>query len=228
MCTDSDPERTVMMSKTDIPLVCGPTRETPLNPRVWLEKYGDYLYRFAVARVRRSDVAEDLVQETLLAAWRGRDGFDGTASERTWLTAILKRKVIDWLRRQVRERLVTDPVDPDQFEAELFTRRGEWKRSPGLWDRGQPTEALDREEFWSVLYACLRKLPVRLHDVFALRYLDETASEELCRDLGLTESNLWVTLHRARLRMWWCLSRNWFGEEPEAGGGSPPKKRSEP
>jgi RNA polymerase sigma-70 factor (ECF subfamily) len=223
MCTDSDPERTVMMSKTDIPTVSEPTREIPLDPRVWLERYGDYLYRFAVARVRRSDVAEDLVQETLLAAWRGRAGFDGTASERTWLTAILKRKAIDWLRRQVRERPAIEPgTDPDPFEAELFTRRGEWKQSPGLWGRGQPDEALDREEFWSVLYACLRKLPVRLHDVFALRYLDETAAEEVCRDLGLTESNLWVMLHRARLRMWECLSRNWFGEKSEAGGGSEP------
>ena len=207
-----------MMSKTDIPVVSDPTRETPLDPRVWLERYGDYLYRFAVARVRRSDVAEDLVQETLLAAWRGRDGFDGTASERTWLTAILKRKVIDWLRRQVRERLTIEPgADPDRFEVELFTRRGEWKQAPGLWGRGQHTEALDREEFWAVFYACLRKLPVRLHDVFTLRYLDETASEVLCQDLGLTESNLWVVLHRARLRMWGCLSRNWFGEEQEEG-----------
>jgi RNA polymerase sigma-70 factor (ECF subfamily) len=225
---ESKSKRAVMMSKTDIPTVSAPT-PAPLDPRVWLEQYGDYLYRFAVARVRRSDVAEDLVQETLLAAWRGRDGFNGTAaSERTWLTAILKRKAIDWLRRQVRERLAIDPgADPDQFEVELFTRHGEWKRSPSLWVRGQPNEALDREEFWVVFYACLGKLPVRLHDVFALRYLDETAAEELCRDLGLTAPNLWVMLHRARLRMWECLSRNWFGEEPEAGGDSPPK-RSEP
>ena len=97
----------------------------------------------------------------------------------------------------------------------MFTRQGDWKAPPGLWDQGQPTESLDREEFWTVLYACLHKLPVRLHDVFALRYLGEAAAEEVCRDLGLTPSNLWVMLHRARLRMWWCLSRNWFGVEPE-------------
>jgi len=204
------------MLKTDTQAKDIPLRETPLDPRTWLERYGDYLYRFAVARVRRADAAEDLVQETLLAAWKARGQFDGTASERTWLTAILKRKVIDWLRRQVRERLAVDAnTDPDQSDANLFTRRGEWKAQPGFWQRGQPTESLDREEFWSVLYACMHKLPVRLHDVFALRYLDEAAAEELCQELGLTPSNLWVMLHRARMRMWWCLSRNWFGEEPK-------------
>jgi RNA polymerase sigma-70 factor (ECF subfamily) len=196
------------MSESNPPVVC--------DPRAWVERYGDYLYRFAVARVRRSDAAEDLVQETLLAAWKGRAGYDGTASERTWLTAILKRKVIDWLRRQVRERLTADPdADPERFELELFTKRGEWKVQPGLWTRDPATEGLDREEFWTVLRACMSKLPVRLHDVFALRYLDEAAAEEVCRDLGLTPSNLWVMLHRARLRMWWCMSRNWFGVEPE-------------
>jgi RNA polymerase sigma-70 factor (ECF subfamily) len=204
------------MAKADTPGVGDPTRAAPLDPRVWVERYGDYLYRFAVARVRRSDAAEDLVQETLLAAWKGRAGYDGTASERTWLTAILKRKVIDWLRRQVRERLTVEPdAEPDRSDAGLFTRRGTWKAPPGLWDRRQPAASLDREEFWAVLAACMAKLPVRLHDVFALRYLEDAAAEDLCQELGLTPSNLWVMLHRARLRMWRCLSRNWFGEEPE-------------
>jgi RNA polymerase sigma-70 factor (ECF subfamily) len=188
-----------------------------MEPRAWLERHGDYLYRFAVARVRRADVAEDLVQETLLAAWKGRAEFAGQASERTWLTAILKRKVIDWLRRQVRERLC-ETAAPDRFAADLFTRRGAWRKPPGRWDRDDPAGPLDREEFWAALSACLDKLPPRFHEAFVLRYLDEAAGDEVCRELGLTPANLWVVLHRARLRMWWCLSRNWFGEEPHGGG----------
>jgi RNA polymerase sigma-70 factor (ECF subfamily) len=200
---------------SDLPEVTA-TAGPPLDPRAWVERHGDYLYRFALARVRRADAAEDLVQETLLAAWKGRAGYDATASERTWLTAILKRKAIDWLRKQVRERLTANAdLEPDGFEADLFTRRGEWKTPPGLWSRERAAEGLEREEFWAVLRACVRKLPARLHDVFALRYLDEAAAEDVCRELGVSPSNLWVMLHRARLRMWWCLSRNWFGEEPE-------------
>lgn len=191
------------------------------DPRMWFERHGDYLYRFAVARVRRADAAEDLVQDTLLAAWRSRAEYDGRASERTWLTAILKRKAVDWLRRRVREQLHAAPPTTDRFADDLFDRRGEWKSAPGRWDRGERVEALDREEFWATFHGCLDKLPDRLHAAFVLRYLDEAAGAEVCRELGLTPANLWVMLHRARLRMWWCLSKNWFGEEPQGEGTEP-------
>lgn len=193
-----------------------------VNPRTWVEKYGDYLYRFAESRVRRVDIAEDLVQETLLAAWKGRAEFMGQSSERTWLTAILKRKVIDWLRQQVRERVhVATGEIQDRFVTDLFDRRGEWKRAPGRWSRGDPAEPLDRAEFWTTMYACLNKLPARLHEVFSLRYLDEATGDEVCRELGLSQANFWVMLHRARMRMWWCLSLNWFGEKPQGGEPKP-------
>ena len=194
-----------------------PTERVAADPGGWVERHGDYLYRFAAAAVRHRQAAEDLVQEALLAAWQGRTGFVGGASERTWLTAILKRKVVDWLRRRVRERLRTVAGEPDGFVTALFTRRGEWKTPPGRWVRHDPVGPDEREEFWTVLHDCLGKLPPRLHDAFVLRYLDEAAGEAVCRELGLTPSNLWVMLHRARLRMWWCLSRNWFGEDPQLG-----------
>ncbi len=207
------------MTSTDV-RADDPGPVTSVDPRTWFERHGDYLYRFAMARVRRADAAEDLVQETLLAAWKARDEFNGQASERTWLTAILKRKAVDWLRRRVREQMHLAAPTADRFADDLFDRRGEWKTAPGRWDRGA-VEPLDREEFWATLHGCLDKLPPRLHEVFALRYLDEAAGDEVCRELGLTPSNMWVMLHRARLRMWWCLSKNWFGEEPQGGGTAP-------
>ena len=188
-----------------------------VDPQAWVAEHGDYLYRYALAAVRHREAAEDIVQETLLAAWRARAEFAGRASERTWLTAILKRKAVDWLRRRVRERLRTAGDEADGFTADLFTRRGVWKAPPGRWGRGDPAGPAEQEEFWAVLHGCLRKLPPRLHDAFALRYLDDAAGADVCRELGLAPSNLYVMLHRARLRMWSCLSRNWFGEESPAG-----------
>jgi RNA polymerase sigma-70 factor (ECF subfamily) len=179
-----------------------------------MDRHGDHLYRFALARVRRPDVAEDVVQETLLAAWRGRAGFAGAAAERTWLTAILKRKVVDWLRQRVRERPAPD--GPDPFADDLFTARGTWRVPPGRWGPHDPAE---RAEFWAVLHACVGKLPPRLHDAFALRYLDEADGATVCQELGLTPTNFWAVLHRSRLRMWRCLSANWFGDGPAEGGG---------
>jgi RNA polymerase sigma-70 factor (ECF subfamily) len=189
-----------------------------LDPRQWLGRHGDHLYRFALARVRAPNVAEDLVQETLLAAWQGRADFAGQASERSWLTAILKRKVVDWVRRRVRERAVESPgEDAEEAMFDPFDRTGHWKKSPKNWGRGDPAEHLNRAEFWTTLHACLDKLPQRLHDVFVLRYLDEQPGEQVCREIGLTPANFWVMLHRARLRMCWCLSANWFGDTARRG-----------
>src|SRR5215218_10549615 len=98
------------------------TEERAADPRAWLADHGDYLYRYALAAARDREAAEDLVQETLLAAWRARAEFAGRASERTWLTAILKRKAVDWLRRRVRERLRTGGDGADGFVDDLFTR----------------------------------------------------------------------------------------------------------
>jgi RNA polymerase sigma-70 factor (ECF subfamily) len=183
-----------------------------LDPRAWLESHGDYLYRYAVRRARTVSAAEDLVQETLLAAWQGRDGFAGAASERSWLTAILKRKIVDAIRRQARDVAATGaPADADADRFDPFDRSGHWKRTPKDWGAGGPAEHLNREEFWAVLHTCLGKLPPRLHEAFLLRYLDERPGEDVCADLGITPANLWTMLHRARLRLCWCLSENWFG-----------------
>ncbi|HKB05734.1 MAG TPA: sigma-70 family RNA polymerase sigma factor [Gemmataceae bacterium] len=189
-----------------------------LDPRGWLDRHGDHLYRFALARVRAAGVAEDLVQETLLAAWQARAGFAGQASERSWLTAILKRKIVDWVRRQVRERALGSPAeDAEEAAFDPFDRGGHWKKRPTDWSRGNPAEHLNRAEFWATLHACLAKLPPRLHDVFVLRYLDEQPGEQVCQGLGLTPANFWVMLHRARLRMSSCLSINWFGDAAKEG-----------
>lgn len=198
-----------------------PPAPGPVDCHAWVERHGDYLYRYALRSVRRSEVAEDLVQETLLAAWRARAGFAGRSSERSWLTAILKRKVIDWLRAAVRERARTSDAPTDDFEATMFDESGHWRVKPGEWSSSAPDADASRAEFWEVVRSCSGKLPPRLRDVFVLRHLEETEAQEICQAVDITASNLWVMLHRARLRMWQCLSRHWYGRdttEPKAGG----------
>ena len=192
---------------------------TLADPHEWVARHGDYLYRFVFARTRQAEASEEIVQETLLAAWKGRARFSGASSERTWLSGIAKRKVIDWLRKRVRDRVPpSSDAEPDPFMDGLFTADGHWKNSPGRWNDADPSGPAERAEFWAVMRDCVGHLPTRLRDVFTLRYLDEAEGEEVCRAMGLTPANFWVMLHRARLRMWWCLSRNWFGEEPRIEG----------
>lgn len=181
-----------------------------LNPARWVELYGDFLYRYALVRLGRAETAEDLVQETFLGALRGRAQFKGTCSERTWLVSILKRKIIDRLRRKVREQPVSD-LDADGGEGDLFDRAGHWKKGPRPWTK--PDAALERAEFWTVFSGCLGKLPERLADAFSLREMDGLESAEVCKVLAIAPGNLSVMLHRARLRLWRCLGINWFAHE---------------
>ncbi len=187
-----------------------------LEPHRWLEDHGSALYRFALSKVRRADVAEDLVQETLLAAWRGHERFTKRSKVRTWLTAILKHKIIDWLRSSIREQKRVTLSD-DKWLNEQFTSLGKWRQSPEEWDADAPDTELNREEFWKVMQACLNTLPTRMRRVFVLWQLDEQTGEEVCQELGISTSNLWVILHRSRSRLWRCLTVNWYGNpEPES------------
>jgi RNA polymerase sigma-70 factor (ECF subfamily) len=177
------------------------------EPGEWLKRYGDALYRYALAHLRRPEEAEDAVQETLLAAFKARRQFQGRSHPRTWLTAILKRKILDRLRAAARDTPRTRPGD---LRA-LFNDRGKWRRPPGRWR--DPADAAERSEFWQVLRVCLGKLPARMAAAFTLRTMDNCDPEEGCRQLALSSGNLWVLLHRARLRLVRCLQIHWFDTE---------------
>ena len=184
------------------------------DPATWLDQHGDSLYRFALLRVRNPTTAEDLVQETLLAAWRAKDNFAGQAAERTWLIAILKNKLIDHFRRSSRETPLPDNADNDDAIDALFVEHtGHWAHPPTAWPR--PDDALEQAEFWRVFQDCLAGLPDRQAQVFTLTEVDGLSTEELCKALAAQPSNVWVMLHRARLRLRECLEQRWFGAAAE-------------
>jgi RNA polymerase sigma-70 factor (ECF subfamily) len=187
----------------------------------WLDDHGDALYRYAVARTGDPTAAEDLVQETLLAAMRAR--FDGGSTERTWLVGILRHKVADHRRRRSsREHTFTDGdggEDHGGFDA--FTKRGRWTVGVPGW-RSDPTAGAELSEFRDVLARCMSKLPRRVATLFWLREAEDRPTEELCAELGISPSNLWTMLYRARSRLRQCLTLNWFG-----GGGGGGHRRVE-
>jgi RNA polymerase sigma-70 factor (ECF subfamily) len=190
--------------------VHGTPAAAPPDPTRWLDEHGDYLYRFALARVGRPEAAEDLVQETLLAALQAAGRFAGRASERTWLTGILKNKLIDRLRQGGRTQTATDLGATDDWLDGLYDRTGHWKAAPGRWG-ADPAEVLQRREFWEAFQCCLAGLPDRLRAVLSLRLLDEVPAGEVCQALAISPSNLWTLLHRARLRLWHCLDGKGLG-----------------
>ena len=185
------------------------------DPEKWVEEHGDYLFRCALLRVRDRVIAEDLVQETLLAALQARKRFAGQSSERSWMLGILKHKIIDRFRKDIREHPAEDPegVTDIPENDETFDSEGHWRldrTAPMDWP-DHPGAVLERKQFWTSLRACLRKLPPKMAQVFTLRELDELETDAICAMLGLSSSNLCVLIHRARKQLRQCLEVNFFG-----------------
>jgi len=175
-----------------------------------LEHYRPYLLRYALLQLRDSALAQDAVQETLLAALEGRARFSGKSSAKTWLTGILKHKIIDAIRRRSREQpAATGDDEPELNVADAaFKSDGHWQQMPAKW--GDPEQALDNRQFWEIFELCSRLMPERIARAFMLREVMELSTEEICQELAITPTNLWVMLHRARLSLRECLEIKWF------------------
>jgi len=181
-----------------------------------LPGYRPALLRYATLQVRETAVAEDLVQNTLIAALQSLDSFRGDASPTTWLIGILKRQIIDHYRRTTRETPLPvsgagdDPDGDADLLDRLFVSNGHWATKPAVWS--DPEGSLQQEDFLAVLEACLKGLAGQSGRVFALREIMELEPEDICKDLGLTQSNYWVLMHRARLRLRQCVERGWLAD----------------
>ena len=184
------------------------------GPERWVDEHGDCLFHYALTRVRRTEVAEDLVQDTLLAAVRAQANFTGRSSERSWLVGILKNKISDHFRKLGRETTFTDlefysDEHSDKFEAEFWNH----STGPRVW-KPEGEEALNRAEFWEHLQRCLGKLPERVASVFLMREMDDVPAKDVCATLKISAANLWVMLHRARMALRLCLENNYFTDRP--------------
>ena len=180
------------------------------NVNDWLNAHGDYLYRFALARLRDPHQAEDAVQETMLAAIKS-SSFEGESSARTWLTGILKHKIIDLQRKQIREQPLSDLVDLDATDTSMddfFDQKGHWLEKPQTLE--MPENALEQKQFLGVLTQCMDKLPAKLAAIFMMRDVHEVENENICKELDITATNAWVMLYRARMGLRKCLEINWI------------------
>lgn len=185
------------------------------NPDRWVDTYADALFRYALTRLRRRQDAEDAVQETLLAALQGHRAFRGDSAELTWLIGILRNKVVDRIRLSARENLASPVDEVDEPIDQWSGTTNKWLRAPKTWQT-DPTQLVEDGEFWDQIRKCFAGLPERQAQVFALRTFDELDAEDICQQTGLTETNLWVLLHRARGSLRTCLEDSWFASESKS------------
>ena len=179
-----------------------------LHPNTWVDSYADYLFNFAVIRVSDAEIAKDLVQETFFAGLKSAKNYNGDASERTWLIAILKRKVIDHYRK----------TNSKKGKAEVRMSYSAQNDSEGDWLEEQvadpfssfENDAIENEELGLAIQQCITKLPKKQSMVFTMKTIQGMDTEDVCNELGINPSNLWVMIHRARTALMGCLNQNWF------------------
>ena len=184
------------------------TKNITLDTSKWIDKYADYMYNYAVVRVNDGDIAKDLVQETFFAGLKSAKNFQGKSTERTWLISILKRKIIDYYRK----------INSNKGKAEVRMNfyddgenEGNWieERVPQKWDNSSDKK-IETEELRSQIDRCIDALPEKYAMVFRMKTIQEFETEEICNELDITSSNLWVMIHRARTQLRKCMEDNWF------------------
>ena len=181
-----------------------------LNIQTWLEEHGDYLFSYALLRVKDTHLAEDLVQETLLAAITAKNTFSNQSTIRTWLIGILKHKLVDQFRRQGREVGIGDLIDQDEGDNldNFFRVNGRWIEKPDAFPN--PESAFQQKEFWKVFQQCLTGLKPKQVEVFLAKEIHGMSNEEICKNFALSQTNVWVIMHRIRLSLIKCLKINWI------------------
>jgi len=179
-----------------------------LRPEKWVDQYADYLFNFAVSRVSDAELAKDLVQETFFAGLKSAKNYKGAAAERTWLIAILKRKVIDHYRK----------INSKKGRAEVRMNYSAQNGSEGDWLEErvadpfslQENDALENAELGLAIQDCIDQLPEKQHLAFTMKTVRGLSTEDICNELNINPSNLWVMIHRARTALMGCLNENWF------------------
>lgn len=179
-----------------------------LNPDTWVDEYADYLFNYAIGRVNDAETVKDLIQETFLAGLKSAKNFKGDAAERTWLTAILKRKVIDHYRR----------INSKKGKAEVRIEYSKHTDARGDWLEEQvadpfssfENDTLENEELGRAIQSCVARLPKKQASVFTMKTMKGMGTKAICNELGITPSNLWVMIHRARTALMGCLEKNWL------------------
>ena len=182
------------------------------NPKEWVSNYADVLYQFAFSRINDDELAKDLVQETFLAALEKIETFKAISSEKTWLTAILKYKIIDIYRSRSSHIRRTNTARVDNDQNQFFEQEdGHWNIDARPKEFGiENVAAMENKEFQQVLKLCLEKLPSLWHSVFVMKFIDDELGGDICSALKITSSNYWVIMHRAKLNLRACLQKNWL------------------
>ncbi len=175
----------------------------------WVSLYSDYMYSLAFFKTSNKEVAEDLVQETFISAFKAFDTFENRSNAKTWLTSILFNKIAEHFRK-VYKTDSKNVVSLDHF----FDKSDSWKaeQRPADWQLTDEENLLDNLSFKKILADCIEKLPDKWRSSIIMKFYDEKPSEIVCQELELSSTNYWQILHRSKLQLRKCIESNWFNK----------------
>jgi RNA polymerase sigma-70 factor (ECF subfamily) len=185
-----------------------------LNPNNWSSTYADELFSYAMSKTGKTELAEDLVQETFLAGLKAMANFKGQSTERTWLFAILKFKIADYYRKASTKYEISNQTfsfNDNSYIDNYFTEDGDWKENatPHMWGN-EHLNKIENKELANALNFCIDKLPDNQKKLILLKLVEEEETENVCKELNITPTNYWVIIHRAKLQLRACLEKNWL------------------
>lgn len=184
-------------------------------PETWVDRYGDYLYGYAMSRLRNPEAASDCVQDTFLAGIKALDNFDGSRDIKFWLRGIMRNKIVDQIRKSVKENKVSfDSEDEALLESFWFKYSGIATTNPTPW-QFNPRKAYDNGEFLKVFEECIGMVKEPARQAFILKMLEDQTTEEVCKVMDINPNYLWVLLHRAREQLKIGLEAKWTGKNVE-------------
>lgn len=182
-------------------------------PETWVDRYGDYLYGYAMSRLRNPDAAADCVQDTFMAGIKALDRFDGSRDIKFWLRGIMRNKIVDQIRKSVKENKVNiDNEDENLLESFWFRFSGIATTNPEPW-QFNPRKHYDNTEFWVVFETCIDEVKEPAREAFVLKVLEDKTTEEVCKLMDISPNYLWVLLHRAREQLKLTLESRWTGDK---------------
>lgn len=179
-----------------------------LDAENWPTNYQELLVKIAVSKVNDYQVAEDLVQDTFVSAWKARHNFRGECSEKTYLCGILRNKIIDFYRAKGRKPTVIASQMRDGFSDDA-DEGSNWFDNYDNKSEVDPTLAASRGDFVNALERAVEKLPQKMRDAFNLWMIEDLTTSEVTQKLGISESNLWVSIHRAKKILRAELESDW-------------------
>lgn len=182
------------------------TTQSNIDTSTWVDEYSDALFSYAYYRLNDRELAYDYVQETFYSALKALDRFEQKSSVKTWLFSILKRKIIDyWRQQEARKTKAVSKFVSSEDQDESWIEDVSVKD-----DRPEVEIEIENNELRAALMNCISSLPEKWKAVFVDKYIDDKDSDEICNEHGITPSNFWVIIHRAKAKLQGCMKENWL------------------